>query len=198
MTSGDRKRPARIPLTPEEVAAFVAMKKDRELKKLLRFKKSFAYKFLNIFNILCFFIYWELLFCFLGPCHYQTHYSQSVSVKLGDEVGVNGKKIVSEIKIKCVNGLDYKFSVNDFIERPGQKTSFQVGKDFLLQKELKVRLEGADSSFRLINASPILFLSCFVIFILIICVSYNLNENVYSLKAAAILNLITVLSFLLI
>lgn len=194
---GDKKRPPRIPLTPEEVANLITIKRSREFKKLLKFKKSFTYKFLNIFNVFCFFIYWELLFCFLGPCNYQTHFSQYLSVKLGDKVGADGKKIVTEIKIKGVNGQDYKIAVNDFIERPTQKISFQVGKDYLLQKELKVRLQNSDKSYRLIDASPILFLSCFAIFILIICFSYNLNENVYSLRAASLLNLITIIAFLL-
>jgi len=195
MAAEEKKRPPRIPLTAEEVSKLITLKKLKEAKKLARFKKSVPYKIFNIFNICCFFIYWEVLFCFMGPCQYQLHYAKSFSVKRGDEKNIAGKKIVSEMNIVGVNNERYKLYVKDFIDIPPKFSAFQVGKDYILFKELKAMLPGSDVSYRLQSASSIIFLSVFIIFISCISFIYNLNENSHSLTAVAILNSITLLAF---
>jgi hypothetical protein len=83
MAAEGRKRPARVPLSAEEVAQFISIKKLKEAKKLAKYKQTTSYKGNNIFNITCFFIYWEIVFCFFVFCHYQTHYSTKINVKYG-------------------------------------------------------------------------------------------------------------------
>jgi hypothetical protein len=195
MAPEEKKRPHRIPLTPEEVAQLVALKKRKEARKLALFKKTIAYRVFNVFNICCFFIYWEILFCFMGPCHYQTHYARSFGVKHGDEMNAAGKRIISEMDILNLEGKKIKLYVRDYIDVPEKFSSYQIGKDYILQKELKAMLLTSEDSYGLQSASSIIFLSVFIIIISCISFFYNLNENSHSLTAVAILNAITILAF---
>lgn len=197
MAFEENKRPTRIHLNAEEVAQLLAIKKARAAKKLAKYKKSTSYKVLNIFNICCFFVYWEILFCFIGPCHYQTHYAKVFSAKHGDEKNEAGKRIVSELDIVSVNDKHYKLYVNEFIETPEKFSRYQIGKDYILQKELKAILEGSDKSYGLQSASSFIFLAVFIIFISCISFFYDLNENSHSLTAVAILNVLTLLAFIM-
>jgi hypothetical protein len=196
MAHEERKRPPRIPLTPDEVAHLVALKKRRAAKNMAAFKHSAAYRFCNVFNICCFFIYWELLFCFMGPCHYQTHYSKSMRVKHGYKLDAAGKYIVSEVQIVGVNDEQYKLIVDDFIATPKRQSAYQIGKDYILQKNLRGILETSENSYRLQDASPLIFLSVFLIVVSCISFFYNLNEEPHSLSAVAIINGITMFAFL--
>ncbi len=191
-----KKRPPRIPLTPEEVAELVEIKKIRAFNKVQRFKRSFTYKFLNCFNVFCFFVFCELIISFYGPCHYQTHYSKNVLVTYGDKKNEAGKRKISDIVIIDVHDKNYKLIVNEFIETPAKYTTFKVGKDYLLQREIKAYVNTSGDYYRIQDASPILFLSVFLGIFSLIFFSYNLNQNVHSLGAISIINAITLMAFL--
>lgn len=183
-----KKRPPRVRLSPEEVAQIVAFKKIKAARKLARFRRTIIYRVFNAFNLTCFFVYWEILFCFFGPCHYQTHYSYKIAVHRGDEINASGKRITTEIDIKGINGTDYKFHVNDFVEIPVRFSEFSIGKDYLLQKELKGLFETSGKAYYIQAAGSILFLSVLLIIISVTSFVYNLNENAYSLNAVTALN----------
>ena len=185
-----KKRPPRIPLSPEEVAQLVAYKRIKAARKLSNFKRSAVYKIFNTFNIVCFFAYWEIVFCFFGPCHYQTHYSAKVLARHGDELNAEGRRITTEIDVKSVNGRDYKFLVNDFLEQPLRFSEFSIGKDYLLQKELKGVFEKSDKTYYIQAAGSLLFLAVLMIIISFTSFIYNLNENAYSLNAITAVNAI--------
>jgi hypothetical protein len=193
MAPEQNKRPRRVPLSPEEVATVIAFKKNRDHRKLLQLKNSLSYKFQNTFNIICFFIFCELVFCYNGPCHYQKHYSENVMALHGQEYKSDGTPIVSEVDLICVHGKTYKFLVNDYIEVPPKRTAFYVGMDYLLQKDLKGSFAGSDATYRIFSASPILFLSTFTSIIILIGIGYNLNENEYSLFGLNIISGMTLL-----
>ncbi|MCE3259644.1 MAG: hypothetical protein K0S12_1285 [Bacteroidetes bacterium] len=196
MNQEGKKRPPRTPLSPEEVAELVWLKKIREHKKIEKFKSSRTYKMFNVFNVICFFIYCELFFCFIGPCHYQTHYHKNVIVDYSNTA--SHERIVSALKVVSVDDKQYEFIVNDKIEVPEKYAPFEVGKDFLLQKEIKGSVATSEKQYRIQRASPILFLSVFVSIFSFIFFFYNLNQNPYSLRAITSINAITVLAFLLI
>lgn len=196
MAHEEKKRPQRIPLTPEELAHLVTLRNRVAAKKLAAFKHTSFYRFCNVFNICCFFIYWELLLCFMGPCHYQTHYSKSMRVKRGSAVNAAQRHIVSEVTVIGVYDEEYKLMVNDFIEAPKNQSAYQIGKDYILQKELKGMLATSGDSYRLQGASPLIFLSLFLIVICLSSFVYNLNEHPDSLRAVTILNAITIFAFL--
>ncbi|MCW3076845.1 MAG: hypothetical protein JWO32_1454 [Bacteroidetes bacterium] len=192
-----KKRPPRTPLSPEEVAEFVLLKKIREHKKIEKFRKSSTYKIFNIFNVACFFIYCELFFCFLGPCHYQNHYNKHVTIEYGSRFK-GDDRIISTVKVTDVNNVQYEFLINSFITPPPKFSRFEVGRDFLLQKDIKGSISTSDEQYRIQRASPILFLSVFVAIFSFIFFFYNLNQNPHSLRAITSINAITVLAFILI
>ncbi len=196
MAFDEEKKPIRKPLNHKEVANLVAIKKYREQQKLSKFKKTNAFKFLNIFNVCCFFIYLELLFCFFGTTNYQTHYSVLVKIKSGNEINLKRERIILQINIVDANLKQYDLIIDDYISPPKKHSTFQIGKDYILQKELKAKLSDSDKDFDLQSASPILFLLLLIIFISILSVIYNLNENIYSLSGVFFLNIIVVFSIL--
>lgn len=194
-----KKRPPRNPLSSEEVAEVIAVKKIREQLKLQKFKKTKLYKHLNIFNIACFFIYCELLFCFFNPCHYQTHYAKKVIVDYGKERNEKNEAIITSLKITDVNNNYYELLVNDYITAPsGNYCAFNIGKDFILQKQIKGGLLTSPKLFRIQRAGPLLFLSAFLVILACIFFWYNLNFSDHSLKAISLINALTMLCFLLI
>ncbi len=197
MTRETNKRPRRIPRTSEEVKHFVNLRKRREHLALTQLKQSSLFKFLNIWNVLCLFIYLELIFCYFGPCHYQTHYSYQISARMGNEHQANGKTSISEMDIYALDGIIYTLVVNDFVQVPSRFTNFKVGKDFILQKPLKALINTSSKAFRIFSASPVLFLSVFLSFVCFVAYHYNLNENIYSLCGICSLNALTILSLLL-
>lgn len=197
MAREPNKRPRRTPLTSEEVSGFIAYRKRRELIDLQKLKKTRTFKLLNIFNISCIFIYLELLFCYFGPCNYQKHYSYNTITNYGDRFQKDGSPIVTDIDVFGVNGNVYKFIVEDFVEPPPKRTSFVIGRDYLLQKDLKGAIESLNESYRLFSASPILFLSSFISIICFMGFVYNLNENAYSLSGLSILNVLTMMGILM-
>ncbi|MDI1353382.1 MAG: hypothetical protein PSX36_00595 [bacterium] len=197
MAPDQHKRPRRTPLSPEEVANVIAFKKEKERRRLVKLKSSLSYKLQNIFNVGCFFIYCELLFCYFGPCNYQTHYSENVNGIFGQEAKGDGTPILAEVDMSCLHGQTYKFIVDDYVKAPPKLGVFEVGKDFLLAKDIKGSFEGSADTYRIFSASPILFLSIFISVIMLIGIGYNLNENEYSLSGLTIVNSMTLLCVLL-
>jgi hypothetical protein len=191
------KRPRRIPLTSEEVSHFVKLRKRRELVELIKFKRTRTFKFLNSWNVLSIFIYLELIFCYFGPCHYQTHYSYQVNAHMGNKHAENGKTIISDIDIYALDGVIYNLVIDDFIQVPPKFSSFKVGKDFILQKKLKAVLSSSSKSYRIFSASPVLFLSVFLSIICFAAYHFNLNENLFSLWGLFSLNSLTLLAILM-
>ena len=190
------KRSRRNPLTSEEVSHIIAHNKKRELIILYKLKKSKAFKVQNVFNVACIFIYLEILFCYFGPCHYQKHFSAKTLVHYGSKTTATGKFVVSDIDLYDVSGTVYKFMIGEFMDDPAQKIQFLIGKDFLLQKELKGVFENSESAYRIFSASPILFLCVFASFISFFGFVMNLNENAYTLGGLTALNILAVFAII--
>lgn len=190
------KRPRRNPLSSEEVSNIIAHKKKRELMILLKFKKSRIYKVMNVFNVLCIFVYFELFFCFFGPCLYQKYYSTNTVVHYSNPISLNNKLFISDVDIYGKGDQFHKVLVNDFIVPPEHDIVYLVGRDYLLQKELKGILEDSASSYRLFNASPILFLAVLATIISFFGFVMNLNENIYTLSGITSLNFLILLTIL--
>lgn len=194
MTAGANKRVKRTPLSREELAQVIALKRRKEHIKLLHFKKSRIYKIQNIFNMCCFFVFWEVVFCFFGPCQYTVHFSQRVYPKYGTEYDTNNKPIVESLKILDVNQQLHHLVVNEFVKVPPHYSRFIIGTDFLLGKPLKAGIENCPSKFWLYNASPLIVLSLFALLISFVAYISNLNHKPYSLTAINVLNAIVLLA----
>ncbi len=190
------KRPKRTSLSKEEVANVIAYKKRRDLIKKIKLKKSTSYKIQNLFNVFCFFIYCELLFCFVFPSNYSKHYSASTKVHYGNEYNEAGELMISKIDLIDVNHIEYDLIVEDYIKPPEKFISFLVAKDYLLQKKITAQLSTIESNYRLFSASPVLLLCTLGILICLIVYLNNLNESAYSLTALCFLNLLIFLSII--
>ena len=196
MAGEHARRPKRNPLTAEEVAEIIALKKRRAHVRLHRFKRTRAYKMLNIFNIACFFVYLELLICFYGPCLYTEHQSSKLTVNYSERFNDDGKQLVSDIEIEAISGKKYRFVVNEAREIPPDDFVFYTGEDYLLRKELKGVFEGEEKMYRLFTASPIMFLATLVLVACFLGFFHNLNQYAYSLTAISVLNALTLLAIL--
>jgi hypothetical protein len=186
MNPGNQRR-KRNPLTPEEVAEIIAFKKRREHERLTKFKKTGAYKFYNIFNLCCCFVYFELLFCFFGPCVYDQYKVEGVNVHYGNTYDSSGLPIVTDLEI-LANGKTYKLITKDFISEPPTGSILSIGSDFLLGKALKGVVSVSRRKYRLFSASPLVFFSGLALGMTCLAVIYNLNQNAYSLNAMSVLN----------
>jgi hypothetical protein len=196
MSPEPKKRPRRIPYTPEEVANIIAYKQRREQIRLDKFKKSATYKLQNVFNIFCFFVFWEIIFCFFGPASYQRHYAYKVEVQYGDRYDEKAHPVVSEINLYCVKGGIYKLVPDDFVEVPAKFAEFTIASDFLLHKNLKGSY-GHSASIRLFSASPVLLIIMLALVTSFVGYFYNLNQNSYSLMAITVLNAISLFGIFL-
>jgi hypothetical protein len=194
MDAGANKRVKRTPLSREELAHVITIKKRNEQMKLLHFKKSWIYKIQNIFNMSCFFVFWEIIFCFFGPCSYTLHFSERVYPKYGIEYDANKKPIVSELKIVDVNKVMHHIVVGAFVKVPPHFSRFILGSDYLLGKSLKAGIETDNSKYRLYNATPLVLLSFFALLISFVAYISNLNHHPYSLTAINVLNGIVLLA----
>ena len=106
MVSETNKRPARIPLTPEEVSEFIRFKKHKERVKIQRFKRTSTYKVLNVFNIICIIVYAEIIFAFLCSCNFTKHYVGTQTVFYGKEIKGN-VRVFSSAVFKTVYDKEY-------------------------------------------------------------------------------------------
>ena len=192
----NKKRPPRIPFSPEEVADFKKLKKYRERAKIEKFKRSKIYKVLNAFNVISIIIYTEIIFAFLGSCNFSGHYVLS-SVGYAREETIGGKRTNSAALLKMVNGKEYDISIHDTCTLPKSCSKVYVGKDWLLQKEVKVRFEMGDKDRYIKRSFPLLFISILWGFVTFAIFGYNLNQTNYSLCVISFINAFSLVCFIL-
>lgn len=196
MVQETKKRPPRIPLTPEEVKDFIRLKKHKERARIERFKKTKTYKVFNVFNVICIIIYTEIIFAFLGSCNFTTHYIKSTDIYYSDEI-IGGKRTFSSAVFKTVNDKVYDVSIRDTSALPANYTGLRVGSDWLLKKEIKVRFTKGGKDYFIKRSFPLLFISILWGIVTFVLFGYNMNQNNYSLNVITFVNLITMLSFML-
>lgn len=198
LNQDSKKRIARNPLKPEEVAEIVAFKKYKQQVALIKFKTTKHYKYMNAFCIISFFIYCQFIICFFGPCHFSSNKIIEISEEYNKDRTEQQANSLYSLKIYALGGKFYEAIINDRIDVPNVNSSFLVGKDFLFQKEINVKFDKEGKSYRIKSAEPLMFLSCFVGFLMLVTFFYNLNQNPNSLNAITLMNAITVLCLLLI
>lgn len=196
MVSETKKRPPRVPLSPEEVQEFIRLKKHKAHIKTERFKQTKTYKVLNVFNIICIVIYTEIIFAFLGSCNFTTHYIKSHNAYYGAEIK-GGKRIYSSAVFTTVNDKEYEVGIHDTCALPEKFAGLLVGKDWLLKKEIKVRFKRGGKDFYIRRSSPLLFVSILWGIVTFVLFGYNMNQNNYSLNVVTFINFLSLLSFLL-
>src|SRR5258708_4457600 len=123
MQAEGKSRPLRTPKTAEQVAELVLLKKLRDFNRVEKFKTTRFYKVCNIFNVLAFFVYVEIIVCFMGPCTYENHYCIKVKAEYGDRR--KGKeKILEDVILTGMDGRKFEFVVRKEIEPPANYSAF--------------------------------------------------------------------------
>lgn len=191
------KKSSRVPLTPDQIKEVIAFKKQKEFKQIEKLKKTKKYKILNVFNILCVIVYCEIIFCMYGPANYQTAICKKASVEEFGDI-INGKRSVNFMSVWDQNNTHYKFYVGEYIQLPKPNSVFYVGKDYFLQKEIKVLISTSISEYRLWRVIPLVFLGIFVTLITMLVFAHNMNMINYSLIAVSCMNAINLLYFILV
>ncbi|MCU0360039.1 MAG: hypothetical protein MUF75_04860 [Bacteroidia bacterium] len=188
-------RPHRVPPDQEEIARRVALREYLKVKKLQAFKSSNTYRFLNILNVACFFVYWELILCFFGPCHYREVEPEYMQIKFGNKTDARGFRFIKEINLVWYGGKIDKAIVEDYVRVVTDETmEIHAGRDFILQKDLKVRLGDETVNYRLAHSSPLLFLCAFLILATAIAYNFNFNQTPIVLQGISILNLCVIVA----
>ncbi|MBL7917538.1 MAG: hypothetical protein JNM96_04015 [Bacteroidia bacterium] len=190
------KKQGRTPLTAEQIKDIIAYKKQKELRLLLKFKKTRKYKVLNVFNIICVLIYCEVIFCMYGPAKYTALVCEKAIAEYG--IVVNGKSTIDFLNVYSTEGNSYKFSIGEYIQIPKPNTVFYVGKDFLLNKEIKGMVITSAEEYQLWRVTPLIFLGIFVTLVTMLVFFHNMNMINYSLIAISWLNAINLLYFIVI
>jgi hypothetical protein len=193
----DTRRQARQVNSPEKIQEILAFKRQKQLRQILKLKKTRYYRVLNIFCIICVLIYCELIFCMFGPARYrQEHCVKAVA----DEFrGMNGKRrIIHFMSVYTENDRQYKFMVDEAIQLPLPNSVCYIGKDFLLNKEIKIMISTSVSEYRLWRVVPLVFLGFVVTLVTLLVFVYNMNLENYSLIAVSVLNAINLLYFVVV
>ncbi len=197
MNAERNQRPHRTPPDSAEMARRLALREQRNNLKIEAFKKSKSFQLLNILNVSCFFVYCELIFCFMSVCHFTTITPQSMEIKYGAKIDSRGFKYVRHINLQWYNEKHDQVIVEDFVEAPlNNKFTLHTGRDFILQKDLKVKLADGNSTYRLANASPVLFLSLMFSVVTLTAFYFNLNQQLNTLSGITFLNLLIVFAIL--
>ena len=186
-----RKIPYRQTPDAEEIIRRYDLRNLLRRKRITDFKRTRAYKVMNILNLLCFFISWELLICFLGPCRFAYVGALSLGVHYGYKKDEQGRLFVKDVKVILHNGKTEVVRVNDFVP-PGleKKEGVYIGRDYLFSKELLARFTPAGQSFPTVGGGPVIFISCLSIVVSLIAYYFDLNLHNLTLPGLSIFNLL--------
>lgn len=190
---------SRTPPDEEEIARRLTRRDALRSKRIQAFKRGKGFKILNGLSLICCFMMWELVFCFFGPCYYREVVPDRIQMKLGSGVDKRAYPFIKEIKVSWFGGKHNVVVVNAHL--PFSATNppdLLVGRDYLMHKELKVKLGQVNLPFRLESASPQIFLSLFFILVTAIGYFFNLNLQPVPLTGLCIMNILGFLAILMI
>jgi hypothetical protein len=193
---GNKKQP-RVPLTPEQLKEVIVFKRNKQIKQIEKLKKARHYKILNVFNIICVLVYSEIIFCMYGPAIYTQCICEKAVVDEYERSTSDGREI-RFLNVWDSNGEEYKLYVADQIQVPLPNSVMYVGKDFLLQKVVKVVVSTSESEYRLWRVVPLIFLGISITLITFLAFANNMNMVNYSLIAVSVMNAINLSYFIVI
>jgi hypothetical protein len=191
---GNKKQP-RVPLTTEQLKEVIVFKRNKQIRQIEKLKKTRRYKILNIFNIISVLIYSEIIFCMYGPAIY----TQTVCTRAAAEEyerATGDEREIRFLNVWDANGEEYKLYVSDQIQVPLPNSVMYVGKDFLLQKVVKVVVSTSESEYRLWRVVPLIFLGISITLITFLVFANHMNMVNYSLIAVSVMNAINLFYFI--
>lgn len=183
--------------SPEKIQEILAYKRRKQIRQIIKLKNTGYYRVLNAFCILCVIVYCELIFCMYGPARY--HEERCFKAVADEYRGMKGKRrIIHFMSVYTENDKHYKFMADEAIQLPLPQSVFYIGKDYLLNKEIKIMVSTSASEFRLWRVVPLVFLGFVVTLVTLLVFVYNMNLVNYSLIAVSVLNAINLLYFIVV
>jgi hypothetical protein len=192
---GRQSRRARRPLSREEIARLIEIKRFKEQQKRLRFRKTAHYKWLNLFVLGCVFIVAEMLMAYLGPVRYEADDVVQATANYGSHWW-DQSPIVSSIEISTREHGLIELVTQGMVRQPHPGETVWIGYDYLLNKPIKGSIDGGENTYRLFRASPMLLLAFLCLLVTFTGYFNHLNELPYSLNGLAVLNLLTLLGII--
>ncbi|HQQ94205.1 MAG TPA: hypothetical protein PLQ93_06600 [Bacteroidia bacterium] len=197
MSGAPHSRSARTLPSAEELSRRMSRLRELRLKRYLKFKSTTRYKVLNLITILCCVLHWELLLCFAGPAHYSIEKPKLVEAKYGAQGNEKAQRFLREVVLVTPSGFVNKVAVQDYVgaDRP-EFGQLRIGKDFLLGKWLKIKLDTSEGEYYLRSSFSMIFLCVFLVFVTGVAYFFNFNERPFILPGLAIVNALAVIFYL--
>jgi hypothetical protein len=194
---GNKKQP-RVPLSSEQLKEVIIFKHNKQVKAIEKLKKTWHYKILNIFNIICVFVYCEMIFCMYGPALYHPLVCTKANVDEFNRGTGSQKDEVTFLSVWDQYDNRYQLYVADTIQKPQPNSTFYVGEDFLLRKEVKAMVNTSQAEYRLWRVIPLVFLGISITLITFLAFTYHMNMVNYSLIAVSVMNALNLMYFIVI
>lgn len=187
------RRKPRIPLSPEELYYFKKIKHLKALKQVEDFKVTPFYKITNLINsvlagFLTYCVLSILVFCNWQQSHIlkaESHYSEFDSE--------TKKTSITEIKITTTEGEFIPVKTSQLFRAPKENEVLYIGRDFIFNKIMKVKLANNDRYFWHFYSYPSLtvcvFALCFGFFV------YKINKHL-SINGLLTVNVLFILASL--
>lgn len=156
-------RKPRIPLSPEELFYVKKIKELKEIKRVEDFKATFFYKFFNRANIA---LAGFLSYCVLSILvfsQWQTETIAYVKCSYDDFDKDARQQTISSIEIKTGSGEIITVKTSNLFIEPQEKQIVYIGRDFIFQKILKVKLQYDERAFWHIYTYPVFAICVFAL-----------------------------------
>lgn len=197
MTFEGNKKQARVPLTPEQIKDIIIYKRNKQTKQIEKLKKTTHYKILNIFNIISVIVYCEMVFCMYGPAIYTKEVCKKATIDQYER-DAGPERVIQFMSVWNQDNEQYQLYIGENIQLPKPNSDFYIGRDFILQKEIKAMVSTSEAEYRLWRVIPLVFLGIAVSLITFLVFAHNMNLVNYSLIAVSLMNAINLLYFIVV
>ena len=169
------RRKQRIPLSPEELYYFKKIKNLKALKQVEDFKATTFYKITNRINIVLAGFLTYCIFSVLVFCHWQQSHILKAESTYGEFDPETKKPSITEIKLTTTEGEFIPVKTSRLFHPPKEKEVLYIGRDFIFNRIMKVKLANDDRYFWHFYSYPSLTVCVFVL-----CIgffTYKVNKH---------------------
>jgi hypothetical protein len=148
------RRKPRVPLSAEEVFYVKQIKKLKELKKIEDFKQTLFYKLFNKINIILAGLVSYCILSILICSQWQSSNIEKLDVSYGEFDFEKQEQSISEVEIITSSGEYVPIKTSKLFLVPKIGDVIYIGKDYIFQKTLKVKLSNDNRAFWYLNTYP--------------------------------------------
>jgi hypothetical protein len=192
------KRKPRVPLSSEELFYYKKLKVLNEQRKIEDFKKSTLFIAVNRLNVILASFLTYGLFSILVACHWEKSSISSAACSYEKQVEPNQVPSINAINIITSGGERIQVKTKALFDEPQANDIIFIGRDFIFNKTLKVKLGNRANTFWHFNTYPILAVILFALGLGFFIYNLNRHLNVNGLLTSFGLFILASLYFLLV